>query len=59
MSDTGDPNDPKKQDPENIERLEHEAEEEEEEARREFFSLRLLGMIVLLGLAAFLAYTSL
>jgi hypothetical protein len=47
------------QDPEEIERLEHEAEEEEEEARREFFSLRLLGMIVLLGLAAWLAYATL
>ena len=46
-------------DPDEIERLEHEAEEEEEEARREFFSLRLLAMIVLLGLAAWLAYATL
>ncbi len=50
--------DANKPDPEEIERLEHEAEEEEEEARREFFSLRLLGMVALLGLLLWLAYTS-
>lgn len=50
--------DPDKQKPEDLERMEHVAEEEEKEARREFFSLRILGMIVLLGLLAFLAYAN-